>query len=75
MVARAGVQPATVALGVRCSMQLSYRAIQGKKLLHLSKSALKGLGFNRAATEGQIAGFSPGEIQHTSKTGMKQPLV
>ncbi len=27
MVARAGVQPATFALGVRCSMQLSYRAI------------------------------------------------
>ena len=26
MVARAGVQPATFALGVRCSMQLSYRA-------------------------------------------------
>ena len=29
MVARAGVQPATFALGVRCSMQLSYRAILG----------------------------------------------
>ena len=28
MVARAGVQPATFALGVRCSMQLSYRATQ-----------------------------------------------
>ena len=27
MVARAGVQPATFALGVRCSMQLSYRAM------------------------------------------------
>jgi hypothetical protein len=27
LVARAGVQPATFALGVRCSMQLSYRAI------------------------------------------------
>ncbi len=26
LVARAGVQPATFALGVRCSMQLSYRA-------------------------------------------------
>jgi len=26
VVARAGVQPATFALGVRCSMQLSYRA-------------------------------------------------
>lgn len=29
MVARAGVQPATFALGVRCSMQLSYRATCG----------------------------------------------
>ena len=29
MVARAGVQPATFALGVRCSMQLSYRATFG----------------------------------------------
>ncbi len=29
MVARAGVQPATFALGVRCSMQLSYRANRG----------------------------------------------
>jgi hypothetical protein len=27
VVTRAGVQPATFALGVRCSMQLSYRAI------------------------------------------------
>ena len=27
MVALAGVQPATFALGVRCSMQLSYKAI------------------------------------------------
>ena len=27
VVARAGVQPATFALGVRCSMQLSYRAM------------------------------------------------
>ncbi len=27
LVARAGVQPATFALGVRCSMQLSYRAM------------------------------------------------
>ncbi len=26
MVTQAGVQPATFALGVRCSMQLSYRA-------------------------------------------------
>jgi hypothetical protein len=29
VVARAGVQPATFALGVRCSMHLSYRAILG----------------------------------------------
>jgi hypothetical protein len=29
VVARAGVQPATFALGVRCSMQLSYRATFG----------------------------------------------
>ena len=29
VVARAGVQPATFALGVRCSMQLSYRATLG----------------------------------------------
>ena len=41
LVARAGVQPATFALGVRCSMQLSYRATWGaaQRIVRIGQNA------------------------------------